>query len=134
MADGDKSPLGSLSSSIPEDSPDVKSKSSANLREGLCVPTQLQTAFYTVQHCRVLTSLGAPLFRLGKEDEIDGVEESEGGSISIAQILSLKERFDRADTDGGGSLDLQEFMDAFGSIINKDGSMSGMGLCSKLFT
>ena len=60
------------------------------------------------------------------EDSSDGIGESEGGTISISQILSLKERFDRADTDGGGSLDLQEFMDAFGSIINKDGSMTGL--------
>ena len=53
-------------------------------------------------------------------------QDAGDGSISIAQILSLKERFDRADTDGGGSLDLQEFMDAFGSILNKDGSKSGL--------
>ena len=32
-------------------------------------------------------------------------------SISITQILSLKERVDTTDTDGGGSLDL---LDAFG--------------------
>lgn len=69
------------------------------------------------------------LHRLGDQEEgTDAKGESEGGSISITQILSLKERFDRADTDGGGSLDLQEFMDAFGSIINKNGSMSGFNV------
>ena len=57
--------------------------------------------------------------------ELGGSEGSDGGSISINQILSLKERFDRADTDGGGSLDEHEFMEAFGCIINKDGSMTG---------
>uniref|UniRef100_A0A6U6E0C0 EF-hand domain-containing protein n=1 Tax=Guillardia theta TaxID=55529 RepID=A0A6U6E0C0_GUITH len=51
------------------------------------------------------------------EDEAD-----EG--ISLQDILTLKERFDSADIDGGGSLDMQEFMDAFGSILNKDGSLT----------
>jgi hypothetical protein len=65
--------------------------------------------------------------RLGDQDEAAEAQgEAGGGSMSITQILSLKERFDRADTDGGGSLDMQEFMDAFGSIINKNGSMSGL--------
>ena len=64
--------------------------------------------------------------RLGDQEEAgDAHGEAEGGTMSITQILSLKERFDRADTDGGGSVDMQEFMDAFGSIINKSGSMSG---------
>ena len=71
-----------------------------------------------------ITGSNHPIHSL--EDSSDGIGESEGGTISISQILSLKERFDRADTDGGGSLDLQEFMDAFGSIINKDGSMTGL--------
>lgn len=63
------------------------------------------------------------------EDAPDTQGSDEGGSISVAQILSLKERFDRADTDGGGSLDLQEFMDAFGSILNKNGEKSGLLDC-----
>ena len=57
-------------------------------------------------------SLHLPIDSLGKDEDASGGDgESEGGTISITQILSLKERFDRADTDGGGSLDLQEFMD-----------------------
>jgi hypothetical protein len=74
-----------------------------------------------------------PSPRLGK-DAPEGLDDAEGGTISISQILSLKERFDSADTDGGGSLDLQEFMDAFGSIINKDGSMSGVQFLSFCFS
>lgn len=79
-------------------------------------------------HCHAATR--APRGRWGQvEDAPDTQGSDEGGSISVAQILSLKERFDRADTDGGGSLDLQEFMDAFGSILNKNGEKSGLLDC-----
>jgi len=81
--------------------------------------------------------LSLPSRRLGKDEHAasqEGNSESEGNSISITQILSLKERFDAADTDGGGSLDLREFMDAFGSIINKDGSMTGLVFFVRMLT
>ena len=33
--------------------------------------------------------------------------------------MELREKFDIADTDGGGELDLDEFVEAFGEIIGK---------------
>jgi Ca2+-binding EF-hand superfamily protein len=57
-------------------------------------------------------------------EDPDDPPDEHGAGISLDQILSLKEKFDGADLEGGGSLDMQEFMDAFGSIINKDGSMT----------
>lgn len=58
---------------------------------------------------------------LSEQEEDD---DDEGSGISLDQILELKKRFETADVDGGGSLDMEEFVDAFGSIINKDGSMT----------
>jgi len=37
--------------------------------------------------------------------------------------MELREAFDIADTDHGGALELDEFIDAFGEIIGKDMSM-----------
>ena len=34
--------------------------------------------------------------------------------------MELKAAFDRADTDGGGSLDLDEFLEAFGGVLGKN--------------
>ena len=165
MSEGERSPMGSQAVNQ-----DV-------LRKSLCVPQpSLQCVARRSRHatprwvmltvwCRRAPAAAsprrratarAPRGRLGKEEDAPDTRGSdEGGSISIAQILSLKERFDRAgrcmimdvpphththtythththththisDTDGGGSLDLQEFMSAFGSILNKDGSKTGL--------
>ena len=37
--------------------------------------------------------------------------------------MELREAFDIADTDKGGELDLEEFIDAFGEIIGKNMNM-----------
>ena len=40
--------------------------------------------------------------------------------INLHQLMELKAAFDRADTDGGGSLDIQEFLEAFGGVLGKN--------------
>ena len=40
--------------------------------------------------------------------------------INLHQLMELKAAFDRADTDGGGSLDMEEFLDAFGGVLGKN--------------
>jgi len=37
--------------------------------------------------------------------------------------MELREAFDIADTDHGGALEIDEFIDAFGEIIGKDMTM-----------
>jgi hypothetical protein len=39
-------------------------------------------------------------------DSDDG--DDDAGALSLSQILALKEQFDASDTDGGGSLDIDE--------------------------
>ena len=43
--------------------------------------------------------------------------------INLHQLMELKAVFERADTDGGGSLDIDEFLEAFGGVLGKN--MSG---------
>ena len=40
--------------------------------------------------------------------------------INLHQLMELKAAFDRADTDGGGSLDTEEFLEAFGEVLGKN--------------
>ena len=40
--------------------------------------------------------------------------------INLHQLMELKAAFDRADTDGGGSLDMEEFLEAFGEVLGKN--------------
>ena len=40
--------------------------------------------------------------------------------INLHQLMELKAAFDRADTDGGGSLDMDEFLTAFGAVLGKN--------------
>jgi len=40
--------------------------------------------------------------------------------INLHQLMELKAAFDRADTDGGGSLDIDEFLVAFGEVLGKN--------------
>ena len=50
--------------------------------------------------------------------------KSEAGSvedrINLHQLMELKAAFDRADIDGGGSLDMDEFLEAFGEVLGKN--------------
>eukprot|EP00741_Cyanophora_paradoxa_P015875 tig00020909_g15326.t1 len=41
-------------------------------------------------------------------------------AINLSTLMELKEIFDRADVDGGGSLDMEEFIEAFGGVIGKN--------------
>ena len=41
----------------------------------------------------------------------DGQPQSMEDRINLHQLMELKAAFDRADTDGGGSLDLEEFLE-----------------------
>ena len=40
--------------------------------------------------------------------------------INLHQLMELKAVFERADTDGGGSLDIDEFLEAFGGVLGKN--------------
>jgi len=40
--------------------------------------------------------------------------------INLHQLMELKAVFERADTDGGGSLDIDEFLEAFGEVLGKN--------------
>ena len=40
--------------------------------------------------------------------------------INLQHIMELREAFDIADTDSGGALELEEFIEAFGDIIGKN--------------
>lgn len=40
--------------------------------------------------------------------------------INLHQLMELKAVFERADTDGGGSLDVDEFLEAFGGVLGKN--------------
>ena len=40
--------------------------------------------------------------------------------INLQHIMELREKFDEADIDKGGELDIDEFTDAFGSILAKN--------------
>ena len=40
--------------------------------------------------------------------------------INLHQLMELKAAFDRADTDHGGSLDIDEFLVAFGAVLGKN--------------
>lgn len=40
--------------------------------------------------------------------------------INLHQLMELKAAFERADTDGGGSLDLDEFLEAFSGVLGKN--------------
>ena len=50
--------------------------------------------------------------------------KNEAGSvedrINLHQLMELKAAFDRADIDGGGSLDMDEFLEAFGEVLGKN--------------
>ena len=58
----------------------------------------------------------------GKDSKKDG--KGEAGSvedrINLHQLVELKAAFDRADVDGGGSLDMDEFLEAFGEVLGKN--------------
>ena len=45
--------------------------------------------------------------------------ESVEDKINLHQLMELKAVFERADTDGGGSLDMDEFLDAFGEVLGR---------------
>jgi len=40
--------------------------------------------------------------------------------INLSQLMDLKAAFDRADTDHGGTLDIDEFLAAFGNVLGKN--------------
>ena len=40
--------------------------------------------------------------------------------INLQHIMELREAFDIADTDKGGALEIDEFIEAFGEIIGKN--------------
>ena len=40
--------------------------------------------------------------------------------INLHQLMELKAAFERADTDQGGSLDMEEFLEAFGEVLGKN--------------
>ena len=50
------------------------------------------------------------------------IEEKKNASerIDLQHIMELREAFEEADADGGGSLDLEEFVHAFGGVIGKN--------------
>ena len=58
----------------------------------------------------------------GKDSKKDG--KGDAGSvedrINLHQLVELKAAFDRADVDGGGSLDMDEFLEAFGEVLGKN--------------
>lgn len=51
-----------------------------------------------------------------KEDEFTSASEK----IDLTKIMEIKEAFDAADIDKEGSLDLTEFINAFGKVLGKD--------------
>ena len=40
--------------------------------------------------------------------------------INLHQLMELKAAFERADTDQGGSLDMEEFLEAFGGVLGEN--------------
>eukprot|EP00965_Chrysotila_dentata_P035462 1179754-Pleurochrysis_carterae.AAC.1 len=40
--------------------------------------------------------------------------------INLHQLMELKAAFERADLDNGGSLDMEEFLEAFGGVLGKN--------------
>lgn len=55
-------------------------------------------------------------------DPVDAGAEKQNASerINLQHIMELREAFDIADTDKGGALEIDEFIEAFGEIIGKN--------------
>lgn len=59
----------------------------------------------------------------GKKEEKPAEDDKKGSAserINLQHIMELREIFDQADADGGGDLQLEEFIEAFGDIIGKN--------------
>ena len=71
-------------------------------------------------------------FALDEEEEEEIFEESDGGGMDVNKQMNLhhfqqlRQIFDEADEDGGGSLDLEEFREAFGTILGEGLTMDQM--------
>jgi hypothetical protein len=55
-------------------------------------------------------------------EPVDAGAEKQNASerINLQHIMELREAFDIADTDKGGALEIDEFIEAFGEIIGKN--------------
>ena len=55
-------------------------------------------------------------------DPVEAGAEKQNASerINLQHIMELREAFDIADTDKGGALEIDEFIEAFGEIIGKN--------------
>ena len=56
-------------------------------------------------------------------DDAGGEKQNASERINLQHIMELREAFDIADTDHGGALELDEFIEAFGEIIGKNMNM-----------
>jgi len=58
----------------------------------------------------------------GKDNKKNGKDDANSveDKINLHQLVELKAAFDRADVDGGGSLDMDEFLEAFGEVLGKN--------------
>ena len=54
------------------------------------------------------------------DSQAAGNQTSVEDRINLHQLMQLKEAFDHADIDGGGSLDIEEFLEAFGDVLGKN--------------
>ena len=55
-----------------------------------------------------------------KDEEPEAEKQNASERINLQHIMELREAFDIADTDKGGELDIDEFIEAFGEIIGKN--------------
>ncbi len=54
-----------------------------------------------------------------KEEEGEGEKGNASEKINLQHIMELREAFEAADTDKGGALEIEEFIEAFGGVIGK---------------
>ena len=64
--------------------------------------------------------------KAAEKDEADVTAQEKSNAserINLQNIMELREAFDLADTDSGGALEIDEFIEAFGEVLGKDMSM-----------
>ena len=69
---------------------------------------ELKPSKYNVEGRRTALSFPLQTSISSAQKSIDSGDDEDNCGLSIEQILALKEQFDAADIDGGGSLDLNE--------------------------
>jgi len=47
-------------------------------------------------------------------------KQNASDKINLQHIMELRELFEAADTDKGGALEIEEFIEAFGGVLGKD--------------